>query len=405
MGSMALCMVLAIISSYTMPNGILVWPVLVVQAMYLRQSRRVVMALAAIGTAVIVSYLWHYTRPTDFGMGAAGMLRHPIDAILLLGLIVGSPFRFAIPVGTALGALAVAVTGYILIRALLSRTHDQKWLSALVAMVLFLLLSSLTLVAGRLTPQALHLDLRDPLPGRYFTMICLFWVCIGLLVLYTVPSLGLRAWLFGFYGILFVGLMFASMQRQLIEADDWADFFLGTDALGSAFFVNAGDEQLLSILWPAKAEREERVEFMRQHSLALFHEPRATWMGKRVSDLFPTSANECAGAIEKTLSLDGSSWRVLGWAWDPHTSTSPDDILLADASGRIIGLGRGGLRHGYIPGLILDPGPVPPSHARFRRSEWLGYVRRDVRQNGDISWTQMRLYGVFRSEGKVCAIT
>ncbi len=73
---------------------------------------------------------------------------------------------------------------------------------------------------------------------------------------------------------------------------------------------------------------------------------------------------------------------------------------MTDASGRILGLGRGGLRHGYIPGLIIEPGPVPSSHARFRRSEWLAYVRLP----GDVSWDQIQLYGVFRSNHKVCAI-
>jgi hypothetical protein len=395
LGSVAFCIALGLISSLTMPNGILVWPVLAIQAVYLKQSRRVITALAAIGAAVIAAYLWHYVRPPELGMGAVGILRHPIDSIMLLGLIVGSPFRFTIPSDVVVGILTLAVTGYLVIRA-----NKQKWFSALFAIVLFSFLSSLSLVAGRLTPQALHVDSRDPLPGRYFTMICLLWVSIGLLALCTVPSQRHRAWLFGFYGILLAGLMFASVRRQLIEADDWADFFLGTDAAGSGFLVNAPDEQLLSILWPAKAEREERVEFLRQQSLALFHETRAAWMGKRVADLFPPATEGCIGAIEKKVNLDASSWRVQGWAWNPHASTSPDDILLTDATGRIIGLGRGGLRHGYIPGLLIEPEPVPLSHARFRRSEWLGYVR----QSGDTEREQVKLYGAFRSDGKVCAI-
>ncbi len=304
-GSLAGCIALGIVSSYTMPNGILVWPVLLVQAIYLRQNRRMIAALAAVGAAVIVSYLWHYVRPPELGMGAIGMLRHPIDAMMLLGLIIGSPFRLTIPVDAVVGILALAVTGYLLFRA-----RAQNWFAALLAIHLFLFLSSLSLIAGRLTPHALQLDTKDPLPGRYFTMICLYWVSTGLVALYTIPSQSLRCWLFGFFGILFAGLMLTSVQRQLIEADDWADFFLGTDALGSAFFVNAPDEQLLSILWPAKAEREERVEFLRQHSLALFHEPRATWIGKQVFDPVPFRPTE---ALHRRDGEDGG----LGWIFPP----------------------------------------------------------------------------------------
>jgi hypothetical protein len=65
----------------------------------------------------------------------------------------------------------------------------------------------------------------------------------------------------------------------------------------------------------------------------------------------------------------------------------------------VIGLARGGLRHGYIPGFFVEAQPPPP-HARFRGSEWLGYVRKGI----DTPWAEVGLYGVFRSEGNVCSI-
>ena len=171
------------------------------------------------------------------------------------------------------------------------------------------------------------------------------------------------------------------------------------DATGSAILLDAPDEQLLSRLWPNPAERGERIAFLREHGLAPFHEARAGWPGKRVSDLFPAPEGRCSGAIEKTVDLGGSSWRVQGWAGDTRSGRPPDDILIVDATGRIAGLARGGLRHGYIPGLLIEPGAIRP-HARFPRGEWLGYVRR----SGDTPWAQMSLYGVFRSEGRVCTI-
>lgn len=201
----------------------------------------------------------------------------------------------------------------------------------------------------------------------------------------------------GGYGILFACLIFTSVTRQLTEAEDWADFFRGADAVGSAFLLDVPDERLLSILWTSKAERDERILFLKQHRLAMFHESRATWLGKRVSDLFPRAQSQCVGAIEKTVDLNGSSWRVTGWAWDADSSRSPDDILFADPKGRVIGLARGGLRHGYFPGFLMDPQDPPPEHVRFRHSEWLGYVKEG-------EWSQVQLYGVFRDPGRVCSI-
>src|ERR1035437_416617 len=332
---LVLSVALGLISSYTMPNGILIWPVLVVQSAYLRQNWKVGMTLAGIGTFVIVSYLWHYTRPLEMGMSVGGMLRHPIDAILLLvGLILGSPFRFTTRADLGLGMAALVTTAYLYTRTILSRSLERRWFSALFAIILFLLLSSLSLVAGRLTPKDLHSASEDFLPGRYFTMICLCWVGIALLVLSTF-SAEKRPWLLCPYGLLFVCLMFTSVVRQLTEAADWADFFRGTDAVGSALLLDVPDEQMLSLLWPSKPERDERTLFLRQHELAMFHEPRMNWPGKRVSDLFRSPAGKCAGAIEKTADL-GGSWRVTGWAWDANASKPPDDILFTDSTGRVI---------------------------------------------------------------------
>jgi hypothetical protein len=316
-----------------------------------------------------------------------------------MGLILGSPFRFTIRAAVVVGLVSLAVTGYILIRALFSGLHERRWFSVLLAIMLFSFLSSLSIVAGRLNPGFLHFDSKDPLPGRYFTMICLIWASIGLLALFTFKARR-RGWLLCFYGILFASLMFFSMKRQQVEAEDWADFFVKVDAVGCSFLLDIRDEELQSALWASAPERQERIAFLRQHQLAMFHEARAEWAGKRVSDLFLKLNDRCVGAIEKTIDLNGQSWRVEGWAWDLDTSRPPDDILFTDATGRVIGLGRGGLRHGYSPGFVIRPELPPPSHAGFPHSEWLGYVKQD----SDFRQTPVSVYGLFRNEGQVCEI-
>jgi len=397
---LALSVACGIVSSYTMPNGILVWPVLAAQAIYLKRKPGVVMAFALAGAVAIGSYLRHYTRPVEFGMGVGGMLRHPVDAAGLLGCVLGNPLGFSLRGDALAGIVVLALTGYLLVRALRTPVEKRRWLSALASILVFSFLGALSLVAGRLTPKILRAGSNDYLGGQYFTLICVFWAGTALLALHTIARRKPRVPWICFYGVLFVWVMFSSVPRQLVAADDWADFFLGVDAAGSAILLDAPDEQLLSRLWPNPAERGERIAFLRQHRLAMFHEPRAGWPGQRVADLFPAPAGLCSGAIERTTSLDGSSWRVQGWAWDTGRSKPPDDILFADLAGSVIGMARGGLRHGYIPGLLIEPQPAPPPHARFPRGEWLGYVRR----SGDAAWAQVSLYGVFRSEGRVCTI-
>jgi hypothetical protein len=123
----------------------------------------------------------------------------------------------------------------------------------------------------------------------------------------------------------------------------------------------------------------------------MFAEPRAAWPGTQVS-----TGNRCLGAIEKITALDGS-WRVQGWILDERTGRSPDDILIADSNGRVVGLARGRLRHGYIPGLLIEPGCSTPPHARYRNSEFLGYAR----QGAPSQWT---LFGLLPGERHFCRV-
>jgi hypothetical protein len=334
------------------------------------------------------------------GMGVAGMLRHPVEAVLLLGVVVGGPVGFvsnAAAAGT--GVVILAVSGYLVFRALRAGLRST-WLSALVANIVFLVLSAVSVVAGRLDSRFLGSDPLYTVPVRYPSMVSVLWACLALLALYTCCRPRTRYALLAFYAVPLFYLLFGTMQRQRNMAEDWADFFRGTDALGAAILWNVPDEELLSRLWPVRGEREERIDYLRRRGLAIFHEPRAKWLGRSFAELFPIAGlRSCIGAIEKTTPFGGFA-RVEGWAWDPASGASPDSILLTDGANRVIGQAVGGLRHGYIPGLLMEPGQVPASHAAFRHSEWLGYV-----QQSGVSMEPIGLFGVFAKPAAVCAIS
>ncbi len=278
-----------------------------------------------------------------------------------------------------------------------SIVEERAWLSAIVAIIAFNVLSSISVVAGRLDRRFLGRDPLYSVPVRYPTMVSVLWAAIAVLAIYICWHRQIRPVQLGFYALPLFYFLFATAHLQYVMAEDWADFFRGADAVGAAILMNAPDEQMLSRLWPTPAEREERAAFLRQRGLAMFHEPRAAWMGKNVAELFPPPAAEgCIGAIEKTIPLAGGFARVQGWAWETQRGDSPDYILVVDAAGGVIGQARGGLRHGYLPGLLIEPGSVPASHARFRHSEWLGYVR--------TAQEPVRLLGLFVREGKLCAL-
>jgi hypothetical protein len=398
-----LCVAAAGVASYTMPNGLLVWPALAGQAIYLKMNRRVTIAIGLVGAGVIATYSWSYKAPA-LGLGLWGMLRHPIDAVMLVGLLLGGALdSISLRVGIAVTLLALAGALYAGAKALRDRTSQPAWLSAIASIIVFLFLSAVSVVAGRLTPQWLAND--TAVPSRYYTLINTFWAALAILILYLFSHKPRHAALAGgFYGALYLCLMFLNLAMQKDLAADWADFIRGTDAMGAALVVDAPDEKLLSVLWspePRQPQRGEIAAFLRQERLAFFAEPRAAWHGRRVAELFPVARDRCTGGIERTLALRNAAaeewWRVEGWGWDVSTNRGFDYLLIADPSGLVAGMARGGFRHRYIPGFFTDIAAAPAHQIRFPASEWLGYVRQAAKSH----WT---VYGVLPQMDGICMI-
>jgi hypothetical protein len=394
-----LCLVAAAIASYTMPNGLLVWPVLVAQAIYLKVERQLTVVIAILGAVIIASYCWHYLTP-PLGLGVFGMLRHPLDAVMLIGLLLGSALNsISIRLGIAATLFAIAGVAYMGASALRDRGSQQAWLSALAAIVVFLFLSAASIVAGRLTPEWLAGN--HTVPSRYFTLIQAFWAALAILIVYIFSHKPRSLALAGLFCALYLSLMFLHPLMQKIAAEDWSDFFRGADAMGAALIVEAPDEKLLAVLWPLEPQRDEIVAFLRQEHLAFLSEPRAAWPGRQVSVLFPPAGGRCIGGIERTLALKDSPgegpWRVEGWAWDTSANRALNYLLVTEPSGLVVGIARGGFRHRYFPGFFTDIPVVPVDHMRFPASEWLGYVRQPVKSR----WT---VYGILPQMDRICMI-
>ena len=235
-------LVAATVASYTMPNGLLVWPVLVAQAIYLKLNRKLIIAIALLGAGIIASYCWHY-QSHSLGLGLFGMLRHPIDAAMLIAFLLGGTLNSISPwLGIAVTMAAVAGAVYMKAGALRNRPPQAAWLSALTALIAYLFLSAASVVSGRLLPQ--WITDNTNVPSRYFTLTQFFWAAIAVLVLYRFCRTPRPVLLAGFYVALYLCLMFFNPQRQLDSAKDWSAFFQGVDALGAAFIVDAPDETL-----------------------------------------------------------------------------------------------------------------------------------------------------------------
>ncbi|HEX6896309.1 MAG TPA: hypothetical protein VF146_13615 [Bryobacteraceae bacterium] len=394
-GSLAL----ALLSSYSMTNGLLIWPVLVGVGVHLRFTRAWLITFAVTGSLVIATYFLNYQGPS-IGMGVTGMLREPLHAIALVGLVLAGPLSFiSTPAGIGLALAALCVLTFVAVQVL--HKAPPREAVFLIASACFLLLSCAAMVAGRLDPRFLKTPAGlFTLQSRHYTPVFLFWATSAPLVAFGCWQSSRRPVLLAVFALILGWLIFAEPRRQLNAAEDWADFFVGVDAAGLAMLLNIPDEPILSKLWPIAPERSASVDFLRQRHLALFSDGRAAWAGRKVGEIFRgPAAPACLGGIEQVQLVANGSWRLQGWALDERGQT-PRDLIFADRDGQIVGIARGGFRHNYFPGLIVEPLSPPASlqHQSARHSEWLGYVRQPGRAGPDVT-----LYGVL-ARNRICLV-
>ena len=392
-------LVLALLSSYSMTNGLLIWPVLAGVGAHLRLKRAWLITLAGTGSLVIATYFLKYQGPS-IGMGVTGMLRDPLHAIALVGLVLAGPLdSISTPAGTGLALTALCVLTFLAVQVM--QKAPPREAVFLVASGCFLLLSCAAMVAGRLDPRFLKTPAGlFTLQSRHYTPVFLFWATSAPLVAFGCWQSRRRPVLLVVFALILGWLMFGEPRRQLNAAEDWADFFVGVDAAGLAMLLNIPDEPILAKLWPIAPERSASVDFLRLRHLALFSDGRARWAGRRVGEIFRgPAALACLGGIEQVQLVANGSWRLQGWALDERGQT-PRDLIFADRDGQIVGVARGGFRHNYFPGLIIEPlsPPASPRHQRARHSEWLGYVRQPGLADPDVN-----LYGVL-ARNRVCLV-
>jgi hypothetical protein len=89
------------------------------------------------------------------------------------------------------------------------------------------------------------------------------------------------------------------------------------------------------------------------------------------------------------VGLNNGWLRVSGWVWDRLDRHAPRDLVLADASGLVIGLARSGLRRPDLSGKVAS--------AYLDEGGWKGYVTSP--RNGPIE-----VYGVLREPGRYCRV-
>ena len=354
---------LGVMSTTCFAIGLLVWPILIFEVWFSGAwRRRHLVTLTALTVVLIAAYVPGYTRP-EMGMGALGIIRHPISALSIVALILGgSVSLYSRPIGIVAGSVGLVTACGVLIHV--RRNRGASLAETSLAMVCcFLLASALSIAVGRISPEWLAGTSGQPLPSRYLAPTFVFWAALFPLLL--------SYWHSGRSGriggaaasVIVLMLTFGTWNWQWRMPAEWAGIFQSFDAIGSGFVVAVSDQAFMSRLFPVEDLRERLVNYMREQHLSIFAEPRSTWMGRNMGSIaLRSNERKCFATMPPAISLDGTSstLRVFGTLTvDEKPVDERLDVLITDSQGTVIGLAR----------------TIPAQRGGNRATDFFGYAR------------------------------
>jgi hypothetical protein len=319
-------------ATYSMANGLLVWPVLVVLALALRLPRAVVLAVGLAGAALTASYLWQLEFTTR------SSLDDPVRLLGYAAAYLGSALQeTSTAVAISAGTAGLALLGVLCAQVWRRRTDPGVALPFGAGVGCFVLLTALQTAAGRLS----LFEVSQALSPRYALGSFTFW--LALLVGY-LPALRERL---GRYAGLALPAVLAAAAALLLtisvtarpDPDELQETVFGKETTVLAHVVGVEDASGTLTGGPSGRLVDDVLDWMAANRLGPWA-PGGNAEDMRLSVTGGNDAPECAGSVESADPV-GGGLRLRGWIVPPADEDARN-IAVRAADGTDVGQGRVG---------------------------------------------------------------
>ena len=349
-GSMILFALLAAFAStYSMVNGLLVWPLLLLLAWWRRLPTWAVALIGLIGGAVIAVEVTGFSvhaghgDPRDTLLQPLGLVRYAARYLMSSASAIG-------PLGQEiLGGLLMAYTLVMALWSLLQRDRFRPSHGALLAVAGFIVGAAFLTGLGRLP-----FGLDQASGSRYATPSLVFLLAVSALILHQIRSYDRRRWhalALGFGSILLLlpGLVDGSkVLPTLIGQRD------ARKNAVSAYLVSGYQPDTLSAIYPGWPAIPQRVfdqlfaDGIGPFAVSEQFKPRAV-----LGDRIPLPVKACRGYVDGASYDPVGGVRVIGWAAAKESIDQPIWVLVTDRRDRIVAWGPSGVRRDDV-GAAID---------------------------------------------------
>jgi hypothetical protein len=361
--------------NYSMANGNLIWPLLVVLALWLRLPRSAPIALAAAGCLFIALY---FSGDTDAQRGGVSLLAKGPRILAYIVVYLGNPLGnlgnpqyWGIAGAVVLGIVGLAGGAFFTVKPLLDRRQPSPAIGALSLILLFNLGTAAVTALGRA-----GLGIVAAMSYRYRTPALIFWLVLFILSFNLLWSR--RARLPGMAkaaaAVFTAGFVIALVSQHGFVTGRFAKWARLRRVAEVSLTVGTYVHPRLSQFFHAPGKIIEPAEFLRARDLSIFAGPWDDLLGTSLSYHFAVVADSsCSGyfdGVRQVAVMAGgkAGAKVWGWAWDQERAETPRRILITDTAEQIVGLAWGG-SYGR-PEILLAQPQIP-----VNRVGWEGYIR------------------------------
>lgn len=359
-------------ATWSLANGMLLWPLLLLTALFLRMSRSTWLVLALFGATNIGLYLFHHHQPSPQSRVAPSL--HAMgDLLQYVAVYFGSTWvrHSSGWIAVVAGAAGICISLFIVARVVLQRGTKSPLMVQLSALILLCLATAAITASGRS-----HLGLEQATASRYQTFALLFWCSLGLALLLD-ASRSPTQWYILSTVLLALMLGFATQVRMPLIDAQWHQLRLRLVSL--ALLTGVHDHLSLGEqAYPDPQVVLRAAEYMKEKRLSIFAGELYSQLGQPLDAVYRLRpASECSGYLSSSQVLPaegGRGLRMTGYAWDTELKR-PARAVVAAVEGRISGFGS----------TLAIPMSFPTTSQRTNpaRFGWIAFVR-DVHPAGSI---------------------
>lgn len=331
------------VAAYSMSSGVLVLPVMIVQAAYLRLKRRDLAVLVAFTAAVWFAYFIDWIKPASSGNLSTGLREHPVGALRYVLLYLGAPAfharlgllfrapafdaRLSLIVAYVSGALVLTVLVASCIKTVQSSEKRPRGI-AMLAFAIFVAGNAVLTASGRL-----WFGIETALASRYTTASLTCW--LALIIFMALNSSAAKR----FSQVIFVAvvatLIVGAAQRMAIQPDN--DVTYSRLVAGLALRAHVYDPEIIKAVYPFPDTLVGIAKQAEAAQLSIFAPDQPDYL---VPPDHINNTATCDGAIENiSTTTTPGVYRATGWLYDTAARQTAVAVVVTDASGGTLGTG------------------------------------------------------------------